>query len=293
MKFTASLLALLFLSCQIPPPPPPEIIVQRDDFNLFANHWELTTFSGSTSYFDTSTAVLSGTFGSGWIYTPESYELPGLVVEIGLTQVSNDWCVELSPTLDASAPNGFYNEPTRVRAYIFDPLHRLHFEYKKQGVLLVNQEIIGAFSPVPARVRLRFTLDSLYFDYFSVDWKQALALRENWQGRWHFALSSASSRGVSKVDYAIISGPAKNFEEPPEVFDIELLWNRNPEPDVQKYGIHKFEIYPQFGTALRWYIETPDTFVSFSQTPKGRFRFFVEAWDANGNRSAPSDTVEF
>lgn len=289
MKLFIFVLLLLTLACQLPPvvEPGPDIpiLVKRDDFDSFSSLFNVAGNPGGKVSFDTSYISLAANSGSGWIFSTDKHKLPGLTIEVGFAHVSEDFALEWSPTLFDLSDNGFYLNDTRSRAYVFDPDHKFHFEHKKAQVLLINQTVVGKTCPMPGKIRLRFTQDSLFYDYFDGSWQNAFAMQEQWQGEWYFSLASRWNKGVTKIDYVEISGPEENFIEP-EFGSAVMEWYKNKEADAVKYKAEAV------GYKI---VETSDNTVTFTGLPKGKeIKFRAMAGDTANNWSEWSnpDTVK-
>ena len=151
-------------------------------------------------------------------------------------------------------------------------------QYKKDGKMLVDQGL-HLETPVPARLRVSFTVDSAYYDFAVPEgWVNAFGMKEQWQwqGQWWFALTSVGKSGITKIDNVKITLPKQEYGA------ATLYWNRHPEP--------KILFHPE---ALGYeQAQTADTSYFFKKLPKGReIKFIVTADDSVGNRSASSDTA--
>lgn len=279
------LLGLLACTPPVPEPDPTlDMVTQFDTFDELGSLFTKAMNTGNTSRIDSSHFYLSATLtrNSGWVYTYETYVLAGLSVEFALTQVSNDFCFEFSPTRNIEASNGMYLNEVVVRCYIFDPQHLFHVQYSKMGARLIDTTVVGLSTKVPVKIRLRFTDKEMFYE-FSQDsvWHNVYTVKEEWQGRWYFALTSVGSKGTTKVDWIKIAGPKANFEfDDDTTGTAELYWNPHPEQKVKFHPGVK-----GYGQAT-----TTDTAYVFKNLPKGKeLEFELSASDSVGNRS---DTVK-
>lgn len=239
-------------------------VILSDNFNgatLNTANWHKGTNSGNqTVVANNALELRSNSTQSGWVVTKQSYSARNTVASVKVTQANDDGVFGMSPTYQAGASDGIYNEAQWYRFYVYREgatNYRLYAEWKKSGApegfdVTGNMIITSAIY-----LRLRFDDAKIYFEASldNVNWSTKHSETFSLPGytldsKFHYELAASRtpSKGVMIVDDFSILGPGAPVDtQAPVISNVAssgittsaatITWTTNEASDTQvEYG---------------------------------------------------------
>ena len=291
-------------------------VIFADDFNsdtLNTSNWHKGTNSGNQTVVANNRLELrSNDSQSGWVVTKQNYAARNTTVSVRVTQPNDDGALGLSPTYQASATNGIYDEAKRYRFYVYREdagNYRLYVEWKKSGAP-EGFDVTGNTVITPqsgAYLRLRFDDAQIYFEASldNVNWSTKHSETFDLPGYnldskfyYELAASRTASKGVMILDDFSIVGPGAPIDtQAPVISNVAssaitsasatITWSTDEASDTQvEYGLTT-----SYGnsTALN-----PSLVISHSANLSGlnantTYHYRVKSRDAAGNLATSAD----
>ncbi len=289
-------------------------VILSDNFNsttLNPGNWHKGTNSGNqTVVANNALELRSNSTQSGWVVTKQSYAARNTTVSVKITQANDDGALGMSPTYQAGASDGIYNEAKWYRFYVFregGTNYRLYVEWKKSGVpdgfdVTGNMIITSA-----VYLRLRFDETKIYFEASldNVNWSTKHSETFGLPGNtldskfyYELAASRTPSKGVLIVDDFSIVGPGAPVDtQAPVISNVvssgittssaTITWSTNEASDTQvEYGATTS--YGALST-LNPALVTGHSVALTGLTANTTYHYRVRSKDAAGNLALGSD----
>jgi len=253
------ILLLITLACRPPNPKPPDSTPPKPNAECLKP--QTLTSTEKTS---------------AWIHTRahnkteiERFEVTGWP--------SVDFAIGIAPaaSIDTTAPNGFFNLPTRHRFYVWrDSLYR---HEKINGRITEGWLSKSIRIEKPCKLSIILSGDSIFYQYMQIALGAASIKEFGNSLAFEIAAYDTPNKGVAIVDTACVVLRAPSSQK---IDTVRVLWDRHQEPKIT------FTVFQNKQTLG----STADTSMQAVVIDSATFQ--VTATDSAGNISAPSEAVK-
>lgn len=249
---------------------------------------------------------------SGWVYTHDRFSGRDKTITVTVVQPNDDGALGLSPTVNAAATNGFYDEPNWYRFYNYRDTntqpYKLYVQWRKNGVINGLDVATEATFTGNFHLRLRTSGNMIYFEYSfdRVNWttayQEAFAL-PGYSLDDLFAFELSGYNTVLKGDWIVDDFVIQSQQAPPPDVTPPLLsniasenisantatisWTTDEASDSQvEYGLTDSYGLTSPLDSLR---TTTHAVTLTNLTPATLYHYRVQSRDAAGNLAVSAD----